>query len=36
LQLRLYALAVSRIYGRPVSRVYLHFLALRHSERLQF
>ena len=35
LQLRLYALALSRIYGRPVSRVYLHFLALGHSEPLQ-
>ncbi len=36
LQLRLYALALSRIYGRPINRVHLHFLALGHSERLQF
>ena len=27
-QLRLYARALSRIYGRPATRLYLHFLAL--------
>ncbi len=31
-QLRLYAQALSKIYARPVTRVCLHFLALRHSE----
>ena len=30
-QLRLYALALARIYRRPVSQIYLHFLALRRS-----
>ena len=30
-QLRLYATALSRIYGRPVTGVYLHFLALRRT-----
>ena len=30
-QLRLYATALSRIYGCPVSGVYLHFLALQHT-----
>lgn len=30
-QLRLYALALSRIYGRPVTRLLLHFLDLRRT-----
>ena len=30
-QLRLYALALSRVYRRPVARAALHFLALRQS-----
>lgn len=30
-QLRLYALALERIYQRPVSKVYLHFLAVRKT-----
>ena len=31
-QLKLYALALSRIYKRPVTNCWLHFLARRHSE----
>jgi ATP-dependent helicase/nuclease subunit A len=30
-QLRLYALALERIYGRPVTQVWLHFFALRET-----
>ncbi|HEY6168644.1 MAG TPA: PD-(D/E)XK nuclease family protein, partial [Verrucomicrobiae bacterium] len=30
-QLRLYAAALSRIYGRPVTRRWLHFLALNRT-----
>jgi ATP-dependent exoDNAse (exonuclease V) beta subunit len=30
-QLRLYAAALYRIYGRPVTRCVLHFLSLRRS-----
>jgi ATP-dependent helicase/nuclease subunit A len=30
-QLRLYALALSRIYSRPVTRLWLHSLSARHS-----
>jgi ATP-dependent helicase/nuclease subunit A len=30
-QLRLYSVALSRIYRRPVTRSYLHFIALRRS-----
>jgi ATP-dependent helicase/nuclease subunit A len=30
-QLRLYALALSRIYSRPVTRLWLHSLPARHS-----
>jgi len=30
-QLELYALALERIYGRPVTKRWLHFLALRHT-----
>jgi ATP-dependent helicase/nuclease subunit A len=30
-QLRLYALAVGRVYGRPVSAAWLHFLAVNQS-----
>ena len=30
-QLRLYALALSRIYHRPVTRAHLHFLNLKRS-----
>lgn len=33
-QLRLYALALRKIYGRPVTQRWLHFLALRKSEPL--
>jgi ATP-dependent helicase/nuclease subunit A len=32
LQLRIYALALSRIYGRPVTRACLHFLELGRTE----
>ena len=31
-QLKLYALALSRIYKKPVTNCWLHFLALRRSE----
>ncbi len=34
-QLRLYAQALARIYRRPVSRAYLHFLAVRRSVALR-
>jgi ATP-dependent helicase/nuclease subunit A len=34
-QLRLYAQALSRIYGRPVTEAWLHFLALRKSVRVE-
>jgi ATP-dependent helicase/nuclease subunit A len=30
-QLRLYALALEKIYRRPITRAYLHFLTLRQS-----
>jgi len=33
-QLRLYALALGRIYGRPVRRLWLHFLAARQTVEL--
>ncbi len=33
-QIQLYALALARIYRRPVTQTWLHFLTLRHSERL--
>ena len=33
-QLRLYALALTRIYRRPVTEAWLHFLALGRSERV--
>ncbi|HEX3799189.1 MAG TPA: UvrD-helicase domain-containing protein [Verrucomicrobiae bacterium] len=36
LQLKLYTQALGRIYKRPVTRVCLHFLALRRSEMLKF
>jgi ATP-dependent helicase/nuclease subunit A len=31
-QLKLYALALEKIYSRPVTNRWLHFLSLRHSE----
>ena len=34
-QLRIYALALERIYHRPVNRLYLHFLMLRRSVALE-
>jgi ATP-dependent helicase/nuclease subunit A len=34
-QLRLYAQALGRIYGRPVTEAWLHFLALRQSVRVE-
>jgi ATP-dependent helicase/nuclease subunit A len=33
-QIELYAAAISRIYGRPVTRRWLHFLAHRHTAEL--
>lgn len=30
-QLKIYGLAISRIYGRPVTKSWLHFLATNHS-----
>lgn len=33
-QLRLYAFALSRIYRRPATECYLHFLALNQTERI--
>ena len=36
IQLRLYAKALERIYQRPVTETYLHFLALRKSVPLKF
>jgi ATP-dependent helicase/nuclease subunit A len=33
-QLRIYAMALSRIYRRPVTRAHLHFLSLRRSEKV--
>ena len=30
-QIELYALALSRIYGRPVTESWLHFIGLRQS-----
>jgi hypothetical protein len=30
----LYALALARIYRRPVTEIWLHFLALRQTVRL--
>jgi ATP-dependent helicase/nuclease subunit A len=35
-QLKLYALALSRIYRRPVTRLYLHFFALRQTVQPEF
>jgi len=34
-QLKLYALALTRIYGRPVTRCWLHFLAAKTTEVVQ-
>jgi ATP-dependent helicase/nuclease subunit A len=34
-QLQYYARALSRIYRRPVTEMYLHFLAPQHSEQLE-
>ena len=34
-QLKLYALALARIYGRPVTECWLHFLARAESVRLE-
>ena len=31
-QLKLYAQALGKIYSRPVTNCWLHFLSLRHSE----
>jgi ATP-dependent helicase/nuclease subunit A len=33
-QIKLYAAAISRIYKRPVTRCWLHFLALRRTEKI--
>jgi len=33
-QLKLYASALAGIYARPVTHCWLHFLSLRHSERI--
>jgi ATP-dependent helicase/nuclease subunit A len=35
-QLKLYGLALSRIYRRPATETYLHFLALDHTEKLAY
>ena len=34
-QLKIYSLALARIYRRPVTELYLHFLSLRRSVRLE-
>ena len=34
-QLRLYALALARIYGRPVTETWLHFLEIRQSRKIK-
>jgi len=34
-QLALYALALGRIYGRPVTEAWLHFLALNRTVRVE-
>jgi ATP-dependent exoDNAse (exonuclease V) beta subunit len=33
-QLKLYALALEKIYSRPVTRCWLHFLAARRTENI--
>ena len=33
-QLFLYAIALERIYNKPVKEIWLHFLSLQKSERL--
>jgi ATP-dependent helicase/nuclease subunit A len=35
LQLRIYALALSKIYRRPVTKAYLHFLEIGRTERIE-
>ena len=33
-QIQLYAAALGKIYARPVTRRWLHFLALNHTEEI--